>query len=160
LVQLKEGGNVTISFTDKRIGSKLKARRNYLGITQSSLGSMLGVTFQQVQKYEKGINRISVAKLKELSKILKVSIDYFLSDNDIIMDTLSDTGSYGKSPNSAQVDDGGPGLRNNGGDSMVSEKELLALIKYFRKIENKKVRSDTLNLVRSLALGESKNKAS
>jgi transcriptional regulator with XRE-family HTH domain len=145
---------MTIGFIDKRIGSKLRARRNYLGITQSNLGNMLGVTFQQIQKYEKGINRVSVSKLKELSSILKVPIDYFLNDSDSVMDTLSDARLFGR------LGGGDSGYRDGiDGDDIVSMKELMTLIKYFRKIENKKVRSDTLNLVRSLSAGEARSRA-
>ncbi|MDR1494821.1 MAG: helix-turn-helix transcriptional regulator [Rickettsiales bacterium] len=151
---------MTITPIDKRIGSKLKARRNYLGITQSSLGSMLGVTFQQVQKYEKGINRISISKLKELSKILRVPVEHFLDDNDIIMDTLKDNDSNGKFledfPVEAKTSDQKNIIANL---NTVSEKELLTLVKYFRKIDNRKVRADTLNLIRSLAIGGSRRKA-
>ncbi|MDR3078532.1 MAG: helix-turn-helix transcriptional regulator [Rickettsiales bacterium] len=138
---------------DKRIGSKLKARRNYLGITQSSLGSMLGVTFQQVQKYEKGINKISVSRLKELSRILRVSVEYFLSDSDAIIEALGDPELEGKSSENSRIGATIPGQENDRDGTMISEKELVTLIKYFRKIESKKVRSDTLNLVRSFAMG-------
>jgi transcriptional regulator with XRE-family HTH domain len=135
---------------DQKIGYKLKTRRNYLGITQGSLGSMLGVTFQQIQKYEKGINRVSVSKLKELSKILKVSIDYFLCEGHSIGVPLGDRNQE-QLLTQQEIGENGDAIQNDA--NAVSEKELLTLIKHFRKIENKKVRSDTINLVRSLATG-------
>ena len=59
------------------LGARLRARRKELGLSQAAVGEMLGVTFQQIQKYENGINRISAASLYELSKRLATPIDYF-----------------------------------------------------------------------------------
>ena len=62
---------------NKDIGTKIKGRRQELKLTQTKLGNKLGVTFQQVQKYEKGLNGCSAFRIKELSKHLKVPIVYF-----------------------------------------------------------------------------------
>ena len=64
------------------IGSKIKVKRVALGITQNKLGKMLGIAFQQVQKYEKGRNRINMEKLVKIAKIFDVSILYFLKGYD------------------------------------------------------------------------------
>ena len=62
---------------DIHVGSRVRARRRLLGITQEKLGEALGLTFQQVQKYERGSNRISASRLFELSRILTVPVTYF-----------------------------------------------------------------------------------
>ncbi len=63
---------------DTHVGSKVKSRRLMLGLSQEELAKSIGLTFQQVQKYERGTNRISVSRLADISKALKVSMDYFL----------------------------------------------------------------------------------
>lgn len=62
---------------DIHVGNRVRARRRLLGITQEKLGDALGLTFQQVQKYERGSNRISASRLFELSRILAVPVSYF-----------------------------------------------------------------------------------
>ncbi|MBM3539857.1 MAG: helix-turn-helix transcriptional regulator [Alphaproteobacteria bacterium] len=66
---------------DQRIGALLKQRRIQLGWSQQGLGSRLGLTFQQVQKYEKGDNQLSVARLLQVCGTLEVGIGYFLDAN-------------------------------------------------------------------------------
>lgn len=65
---------------DRHIGNRIKLRRNYLKMSQDKLGRAVGLTFQQIQKYEKGFNRISVGRLWEISRILNVPIAYFFED--------------------------------------------------------------------------------
>lgn len=62
---------------DKHVGSRVRLRRVLLGLSQEKLGDALGLTFQQVQKYEKGANRIGASRLQEISKILDVPPSYF-----------------------------------------------------------------------------------
>jgi transcriptional regulator with XRE-family HTH domain len=64
----------TPSTVDAYIGARMRERRRALGITQESLGELLGVTFQQVQKYEKGANRVSAARLFAICEALEVSL--------------------------------------------------------------------------------------
>jgi transcriptional regulator with XRE-family HTH domain len=59
------------------VGKKIKSRRSLLGLSQNSLGQEIGVTFQQVQKYERGVNRVSCSRLYDFSKVLKVPITFF-----------------------------------------------------------------------------------
>lgn len=63
---------------DTHVGAKVKSRRLMLGLSQEELAKSIGLTFQQVQKYERGTNRISISRLSDISKALKVSMDYFL----------------------------------------------------------------------------------
>ena len=62
---------------DVHVGSRLKMRRKLLSISQGEIGNNLGLTFQQIQKYEKGANRIGSSRLLKLSKILDVPVEYF-----------------------------------------------------------------------------------
>ena len=66
---------------DERIGALLKQRRIQLGWSQQGLGTKLGLTFQQIQKYEKGDNQLSVARLLQVCDTLEVDISYFLDSN-------------------------------------------------------------------------------
>jgi len=68
-----------VSKEDAEIGNRIRERREFLGITQSVLGNKLGITFQQVQKYENGVNRISAGRLVGVAKVLNISIGFFYS---------------------------------------------------------------------------------
>src|SRR6266852_4573715 len=63
--------------TDKHVGSRVRMRRMMLGMSQEKLGDALGLTFQQVQKYEKGANRISASRLQQTAHFLQVPISFF-----------------------------------------------------------------------------------
>ena len=65
---------------NKHLGSKLRMRRLALGLTQTKVAQAINVTFQQIQKYEKGTNGVSSNRLLQLSNYLKVPIDYFFED--------------------------------------------------------------------------------
>lgn len=65
---------------DVHVGTRLKMRRTMVGMTQEKLGDQLGVTFQQVQKYEKGANRIGASRLQEIASILTVPVSFFFED--------------------------------------------------------------------------------
>jgi transcriptional regulator with XRE-family HTH domain len=69
-----------ITAADKRIAARIRHRRQELGVTQDSLAAVLGLSFQQVQKYEKGANRIGAARLAEIARALNVSVSYFFDD--------------------------------------------------------------------------------
>jgi transcriptional regulator with XRE-family HTH domain len=67
---------------DSHVGQRLRVRRNMLGITQGDLGDKIGLTFQQIQKYERGANRISASRLFEISRALDVPITFFFENID------------------------------------------------------------------------------
>lgn len=71
---------------DERIGALLKQRRIQLGWSQQGLGTKLGLTFQQIQKYEKGDNQLSVARLLQVCDTLEVDVTYFLDANSTPME--------------------------------------------------------------------------
>src|SRR5580658_7481808 len=68
--------------TDVHVGSRVRLRRNMLGLSQEKLGEAIGLTFQQVQKYERGANRIGASRLHELSRVLDVPVSFFFDDVD------------------------------------------------------------------------------
>src|ERR671932_2111498 len=65
---------------DVHVGSRVRLRRTLLGLSQEKLGDALGLTFQQVQKYERGVNRIGASRLFDLSRVLDVPIGFFFDD--------------------------------------------------------------------------------
>jgi transcriptional regulator with XRE-family HTH domain len=67
----------TANGVDRHIGEKVRQRRLEIGMSQEKLAELLGVTFQQVQKYEKGVNRIAASRLYDMTKALDVSVGYF-----------------------------------------------------------------------------------
>src|SRR5271154_3705230 len=67
---------------DIHVGSRVRLRRNMLGLSQEKLGEAIGLTFQQVQKYERGANRIGASRLHELSRFLDVPVQFFYDDQD------------------------------------------------------------------------------
>ena len=67
---------------DVQVGARVRLRRNMLGMSQERLGEKLGLTFQQVQKYERGANRIGASRLYELSRVLDVPVAFFFDDVD------------------------------------------------------------------------------
>jgi transcriptional regulator with XRE-family HTH domain len=67
---------------DVHVGARVRLRRNMLGLSQEKLGDALGVTFQQVQKYERGANRIGASRLLDVARILDVPIGFFFDDTD------------------------------------------------------------------------------
>jgi transcriptional regulator with XRE-family HTH domain len=66
---------------DKQVGSQVRARRQALGMSQSKLAEAVGLTFQQIQKYEKGANRVSASRLQQFSNILGVQVPFFFQDS-------------------------------------------------------------------------------
>jgi transcriptional regulator with XRE-family HTH domain len=67
---------------DARVGSRVRLRRNMLGLSQAEVAKFLGITFQQVQKYERGANRMGASRLIEMAKILDVPVEFFFDDTD------------------------------------------------------------------------------
>jgi len=123
---------------DKEIGSRVRMRRVSIGMSQEKLGDMLGLTFQQVQKYEKGMNRISVARLVEIAKILNVDIDFFF---DGIKAGRGEAG-FAESGAPPYVAD------------MMSTPEGLQLVRTFAGIKSPRVRKSIVQLVAALASQE------
>jgi transcriptional regulator with XRE-family HTH domain len=72
----------SINSTDQHVGSRVRMRRMMLDMTQADLSEAIGVTFQQVQKYEKGTNRVSASRLQHIAHVLQVPVSFFFEDAD------------------------------------------------------------------------------
>jgi transcriptional regulator with XRE-family HTH domain len=118
---------------DKHVGSRVKMRRLMLGMSQEKLGNALGLTFQQVQKYEKGTNRMGSSRLQQISNILKVPVTFFFEA------VPGQSKLDGKAPSSTYVSD------------FLASSDGLSLIKAFMKIKNPKVRRGIVTLVEEIA---------
>jgi transcriptional regulator with XRE-family HTH domain len=126
--------------TDLRVGRLLRERRLQLGISQERLGAMLGVTYQQVQKYERGANRIGSSRLHDLCKILGVRASYFFDEPE----TAEASGLSEAAPSGFDLSGAGaPDAR------VLEAQELLAA---FRGIVDPEIRRRLVDLVRALAL--------
>ena len=108
-------------------------RRKMLGLSQERLGQKLGITFQQIQKYEKGTNRIGASRLKAISEALEVPIAYFFPD--------------AAAPPTAGLQEEGVAFMME----FMSSGEGLDLGRAFARIRNSKVRRKVIELVRALA---------
>ena len=117
---------------DVHVGDRVKVRRVELGLSQTQLGQALGITFQQVQKYEKGANRISASRLQQVSDILKVPASYFFKGSPGEMKVKGNSSPVGYV------------------SEFISSNEGLTLIKAFMKIKDAKVRRHIVNLVDQL----------
>lgn len=120
---------------DRRIGQRVKQRRLELGMSQERLAELLGVTFQQIQKYEKGVNRVAASRLFELASALGVGLTYFFE---------------GLTAGAAQ----GGGVAEDGQEfvyDMLASPEGQQLLQIFGQIRSAKVRRRVVDLVRALA---------
>ena len=125
---------------DVHVGKRMKLRRNILHITQTELAKMLGLTFQQVQKYEKGDNRISASRLWDISKILGVPVGFFYEEIDAETDA--------QSPRPKNDDE--EYLKELTNDPMQRE-ETLQLVRAYYKIHNRDLVKNILNMLQILA---------
>jgi transcriptional regulator with XRE-family HTH domain len=122
--------------TDRHVGARVRMRRMMLGMSQEKLGDALGLTFQQVQKYEKGTNRIGASRLQHISRILQVPISFLFEGAPEIP---GQTTGMGEAPSPAYVSD------------FLSTSEGLALTKAFTRINDGKLRRRIVDLVEEIA---------
>lgn len=124
---------------DVHVGSRIRLRRTMIGMSQEKLGDALGITFQQVQKYEKGANRVGASRLQEISRVLNTPISFFFED----------------APGSPTAKDG---FQESNATSYVvdflSSSEGLQLNRAFVKIQDPKVRRKLVELTKALAAEE------
>ncbi len=131
------------AYVDSHVGNRLRERRILLGLSQTRLGESLGLSFQQIQKYERGIDRISVGRLVHLAHVLDVPITYFFEE-------LSDP-SAAPGTNSAT---GGDVLSAVATDDPMSKRETLELVRAYYQIEQPELRKHIFSLIRSIASRE------
>jgi len=120
---------------DAQVGNRVRLRRMLIGMSQERLGDALGLTFQQVQKYEKGVNRIGAGRLFQVARILGVPVTYFYED--------------------AENEHAAPGFAEGGARPPVieflSSPDGLQLCLAFMRIREPNVRKRVIDLVKSLA---------
>ncbi|MEO1101631.1 MAG: helix-turn-helix transcriptional regulator [Pseudomonadota bacterium] len=110
---------------DRRVGERIRRRRILLGFTQDQLGDALNISYQQVQKYETGANRVSAGRLHQIAQTLETNVGWFF-------DAISED---------EQTD-------------QTSSRHVIDLVRNFSRIEDEQVRGAVLSLVRSLATGD------
>ena len=122
--------------TDRHVGARLRMRRLMLKMSQQQLGDLLGLSFQQVQKYEKGTNRIGASRLQQIALILNVSITYFFEG-------APAPNSVGKEPGAKVA----PDYVN----AFLTDIDGLALTKAFMRINKPGVKRAIVSLVKKIA---------
>lgn len=123
---------------DQHIGTRMRVRRCLLGLSQQELAARIGLTFQQVQKYEKGQNRISASRLYDISQALNVELKYFY---------LDDENNWYENGNVAHLSSLGEGIP----DDIFSRKETHKLMEYFYKINDASIRRSVLTVMENLS---------
>jgi transcriptional regulator with XRE-family HTH domain len=126
-----------VHHVDVAVGARIRLRRKLLGVTQQELAQALGLTFQQVQKYERGTNRVSASKLYEIARTLQAPVSFFFDEQDETAAPDSDAGTASEDSVSA----------------FLMTTEGIELARLFPKIRRGAVRRAVLNFVRS-AVGD------
>lgn len=118
---------------DVHVGARVRLRRTLLGMSQERLGEALGLTFQQVQKYERGANRVGASRLFDLARALQVPVGFFFDD-------LPDG-----------VAEGGPPSAPTPDDDPMQRRETIELVRAFYRIDDSMARRRLFELTRSIA---------
>ncbi|MDR3449865.1 MAG: helix-turn-helix transcriptional regulator [Alphaproteobacteria bacterium] len=127
---------------DIHVGARLRMRRNLVGLSQEQLGKALGLTFQQIQKYERGINRMGSSRLFQMAQILSVPVAYFFDD--IPREGL---------PQPGFAEEGQADLENApaSGYDVMHRRETLELVRAYYRITDDKQRRKVYELIKSMA---------
>jgi transcriptional regulator with XRE-family HTH domain len=132
---------------DIHVGSRVRLRRTLLGMSQERLGDALGLTFQQVQKYERGVNRVGASRLFDISRVLDVPISYFFDDMPEGMSETPVSGPRGRMYNFSEAQEPfAPGV-----DDHMNKRETLELVRAYYRITDPAVRKRMFDLMKSLA---------
>src|SRR5216683_7437775 len=123
---------------DIHVGSRVRLRRNMLGLSQEKLGEAIGLTFQQVQKYERGANRIGASRLYELSQVLDVPVEFFYDDTDPVR-ALAIPAGFAEPPAEAFESD------------PLRRRETIELVEAYYAIDDAAVRRRLFDLAKALA---------
>jgi transcriptional regulator with XRE-family HTH domain len=126
---------------DQHVGSRLRQRRTLLGLSQEKLGEAVGLTFQQIQKYEKGANRIGASRLYQFSEVLDVDVSYFFEE--MPSEIRTRRGAYAA------------GLKDQDQETLqpnpMARRETLELVRYYYRIVDPEVRKNVFELAKTLA---------
>ena len=125
---------------DVHVGGRVRLRRTLLGMSQEKLGEALGLTFQQVQKYERGVNRIGASRLFDIARVLDVPIGFFFDD-------MPDGVGGGSRTRLAGFAEGQEGFE----DDTLNRRETLELVRAYYRITEPAVRKRVFDLIKSLA---------
>lgn len=123
---------------DGHVGMQLRQRRALLGMSQEKLAEQVGITFQQIQKYENGANRVSASRLYEFSKVLDIPVTFFFSNY----------GSGGRPLFGLAENDQAP---FEGADDVMKRKETLELVRAYYSVQDPKARKNLLKLLKDMA---------
>lgn len=126
---------------DSHVGAKVKARRLMMGLSQEELAHSIGLTFQQVQKYERGTNRISVSRLMEISKALKTPVDYFLGGCAAMVQNTNKYGFKGVSDTKQEPLE----------PDYLAKRDVLELVRAYQKIETPRLKKQLLEMAKAMA---------
>ena len=131
---------------DVHVGARVRVRRTLLGMNQTKLGDAIGLTYQQVQKYENGANRISASRLFDLSRLFDVPVEYFFDDmpTAVAASSLAQGGGRAEKPPSYEPDP-------------MAKRETLELVRAYYKIKDAEVRKRLYELTKALGAGASKD---
>ncbi|HQT67459.1 MAG: transcriptional regulator [Rhodospirillales bacterium 20-60-12] len=135
---------------DIHVGSRVRLRRTLLGMSQERLGDALGLTFQQVQKYERGVNRVGASRLFDIARVLDVPISFFFDDMPEGMNETPISGPRGRSYGFAEAQE--PFAA--GIDDHLTKRETLELVRAYYRITDVAVRKRVFDLIKSLAPAE------
>ena len=127
---------------DVHVGGRVKLRRTLLGFSQEELADAVGVTFQQVQKYERGTNRMGASRIFDMSTVLDVPVSYFYQDMPKEIEARNSADSTPPSESFETSND--PEL------SLYTKRETLELVRYYFQIPDKNIRTELMDLIRSL----------
>lgn len=120
---------------DIHVGARIRLRRNMIGLSQERLGESLGITFQQIQKYEKGMNRVGASRLQAIANILNVPVTFFFDD---MPGQSDDPRGFDEENETTYV------------VGFLNSSEGIQLARAFAKIGDAKIRRKILDLVRTL----------
>jgi transcriptional regulator with XRE-family HTH domain len=137
---------------DRHVGARMRSRRSFLGMSQERLGGAIGLTFQQIQKYERGANRISAGRLFEIARVLEVPVGFFFEE------MPTDAGGDGFQAGLGRLGVGrlGPENAPEGVDEpqldAAVQRETLELARAYRRIPDPRLRRKLLDLASALSL--------
>ena len=126
---------------DIHVGSRVKLRRMALGVSQDTLGKSMGLTFQQIQKYERGTNRISAGRLFQFSKILEVPINYFYDNIDGAEQPVAESFGFADNEQAPFGEE----------EDLMQKKETFELVRTYYSVRSEEKRKSILKFINSMA---------